>query len=311
MSAPTFNPSKSYRPAPKKAVQPAALVDDEVQRVLDGEADPRPRVEMIEPVVEKLAPRPRTRAEELADLNKHWDAEPIPQKWLYYDKLEDLAAFGIPDAINDPRRLFVGIHPCNDDGSLLGRAEAFLENRMLNPRYVSAYQEWRSRRFPHGLPARDSSWVLRQENRSYIDACPSLRAVCPPEFMCGEMLKQYEHSQGEVHFWEEPFCRELYFEIHLTAPRFDGSKPETKEFFVMMETEGPGGSYYQALEKISAAKALNDRLEGFFVAGATPIEVQPRKMVCRVCRNAAGTSLPPPHRCSDFTEPEITPGRRG
>jgi hypothetical protein len=316
MSAPTFNPSKSYRPAPKKAVQFVELVEDEVTRVLDGEADPPPRIEMIEPmigsIIEKPAPQPQTRAEELADSNKFWDATPVPQKWLTYYELSDLAPFGISDAVNDRRRLFLDISPINDDGSLLGKPTSWPPNRMLNPLYLDGYRAWKAKRFPHGLPARDSSWMLRQQERSDIDACPDLRRVCPPECLCGERLRQREQADGDVHFWEEPYARELYFEIMLTAPRFDGSQPEAKEFFVMFETQGPEISFYKTLEKgnelAKSKSALNDRLEGFFVSGH-PIEIRPPKMICRICYNTPSGALAPPHSCGDFTEPEIIPGR--
>lgn len=248
---PVFNPTKSFRVAPKLAVQPVEEVDDEVARVLDGEFDPPPRAFVPQPVFrspeEALDGMRKTRKENLAEQNKHWNREQVPQKWLVFYDLSDLEPFGIKDAQSDPRRLFVDLHELNRDGSPFGMSNPMFPNRVCNPLYIEGYLAWKAKRFPHGLPARDSTWRLRYETRDFVDASPALLKVCPRELPCGEELREREHFSKEVHMWEEPYCRELYFEILLTSQRFEARdflgrditpQRETKnEFIVMSETE--------------------------------------------------------------------------
>jgi hypothetical protein len=218
-----------------------------VEPVLDlSEFEPVSRGTEREAPTEKSAALPvETREQELARKNRHWNTSPIPQKWIHFYDLSDLAAFGIADPINDPRRLFVDIMDESGDGSPFGKANPILPNRMCNPLYVDAYRAWKDKRFPHGLPDRYSTWRIRWESRVFVNSCANLLRTWPPEFSVGEDLRAREHQRGEVAGWEEPFCRELYFEILLGHRR---------EFVVMFETDDTGGAYFASREPVTPSK---------------------------------------------------------
>jgi hypothetical protein len=275
--------------------------DNDVQEVLAGVHDPAPRGTRSAAVI---VPG-ETREQALTRRNRHWNTQPVPCKFLMFYEPSDLAAFGIADPINDPRHVFVDVTDENKDGSPFGKLNPQSPNRVLNPSYLDAYRAWKTKRFPHGLPDRDSTWRVRYETRSFVNTCPELLRMWPAEFPVGEDLRTRERISGEVASWEEPFCHELYFEILLS---------HRGEFFVMFEIEGPDEAYFAAREREALPSRPNTEIA--VEADLTPIRgrevpVVPRsELVCRVCENSTIEYPAAPHDCSIFMKPAIT-GMRG
>lgn len=282
-------------------VEPEELVEDEVSRELGEEVEdlePLPMGLKLQEATKPVPKIPESHQDKLLRRNAHWNAQPVPQKWLYFYKPSDLASFGIADPVNDPRRLFVDICDENKDGSPFGKPNPLFPNRMCNPLYIDAYRAWKQKRFPHGLPERNSTWRIRLESRSYVDACPELLRMWPAEFPCGEELRSREHLNGDVAGWEEPFCHELYFEILLTSPRFDPNNPrqQQKEFIVMFEIDTTDNAYFANREK---------QLTVPVKPSVTELNIPKTKMVCSLCANASRDFPAPVHDCSQHMTPEI------
>ena len=151
--------------------------------------------------------------------NVGWNALPVPCKFITYDVPEDLPQFGIPAlsafAITRERGDWDGEIQAPTGTPYYVQFTAGMTARVLNPKYIPAYRDWKSKKFPNGLPDEFSDWYIRWLTWSDILARPAWAARINETWAVGSSLREQQHASHEVEPWEETFARELFFEIAL------------------------------------------------------------------------------------------------
>jgi hypothetical protein len=116
--------------------------------VLSKPADDGSPLEPLAPVV-ILKPGER-KPQTLEDINRGWDASPVPKKFIAYYTPEDLPAFGLPadpDFTWTPERTLETIAFTDDQGSKYYVKFSPYRggtNWILNPKYVAAFKAWKT-----------------------------------------------------------------------------------------------------------------------------------------------------------------------
>jgi len=151
--------------------------------------------------------------------NVGWNALPVPRKFITYDVPEDLPQFGIPAlsafAITRERGDWDGEIQAPTGTPYYVQFTSGMTARVLNPKYIPAYRDWKSKRFPNGLPDEFSDWYIRWLTWPDILARPAWAARINETWAVGSSLREQQHASHEVEPWEETFARELFFEIAL------------------------------------------------------------------------------------------------
>jgi hypothetical protein len=195
----------------------ALLLNFTLERKLDTPEGPE---EATEPTAFGPSPAPLVSPKRsVIERNVGWNALPVPRKFINYDVPEDLPQFGIPAlsafAITRERGDWDGEIQAPTGTPYYVQFTAGMTARVLNPKYIPAYRDWKSKRFPNGLPDEFSDWYIRWLTWSDILARPAWATRINETWAVGSALREQEHASHEIELWEETFARELFFEIAL------------------------------------------------------------------------------------------------